>query len=163
LFTAFGIRVRVHLLFVLIAVIQLIQSAVERDSIGMLYAAWGMASLFVLVLLHEFGHCFACRWVGGTADQILMWPLGGLADCAPPHEWRANLVTTAGGPAGNLALIPILGAALLAIGVGWGGVVFNPFDPVGAIVRMRLTSHPQVLLFWLHYMNLVLFLFNVLL
>ena len=35
--------------------------------------------LFVIVLLHEFGHCFGCRFVGGDADEIVMHPLGGLA------------------------------------------------------------------------------------
>ncbi len=35
--------------------------------------------LFVSVLLHEFGHCFAARWVDGDATEIMIWPLGGLA------------------------------------------------------------------------------------
>ena len=40
------------------------------------------ATIFVfgmLVLVHELGHCFACRRVGGEADDVLMWMLGGLA------------------------------------------------------------------------------------
>src|SRR5947207_3103150 len=44
--------------------------------------AWDVAEYvagFGLVLLHEFGHVFACRSVGGTADRVLLWPLGGLA------------------------------------------------------------------------------------
>ncbi len=36
-----------------------------------------MTALFAIVLMHEFGHCFAARWVGGEAEDILMSPLGG--------------------------------------------------------------------------------------
>ena len=39
--------------------------------------------VFFSVLLHEFGHCFAARWVGGDANDILMHPLGGLAMASP--------------------------------------------------------------------------------
>src|SRR5204863_6917894 len=82
LYTAWGIRVRIHLVFVLMIIAELLLSFV-KDAIGWQYKALGLGSLFVLVLLHEYGHCIACRRVGGTADQILMWPLGGLAYCAP--------------------------------------------------------------------------------
>ena len=65
------------------------------------------ALLFLCVLLHEFGHCFGCRAVGGHADRILMWPLGGLAMCAPPRRPWPEFVTVAAGPMVNL----LLGAA----------------------------------------------------
>ncbi len=42
------------------------------------------------VLIHELGHALAARRVGGHADGILLWPLGGLAyvghDCGPKGE-----------------------------------------------------------------------------
>ena len=47
--------------------------------------------LFVIVLLHEFGHCFAARKVDGEADEILMWPLGGLAYCSRPAHAAGQL------------------------------------------------------------------------
>src|ERR1035441_2130334 len=36
-------------------------------------------ALFLIVMIHEFGHALACRQVGGRADQIVLWPLGGVA------------------------------------------------------------------------------------
>ena len=60
--------------------------------------------LFVIILLHEFGHCFAARHEGGDASEILMWPLGGLASCDIPHSPRAHFVTSAGGPLVNMAI-----------------------------------------------------------
>lgn len=45
------------------------------------------------VLIHELGHALAARRVGGHADGILLWPLGGLAyvghDCGPKGAARA--------------------------------------------------------------------------
>jgi Zn-dependent protease len=61
---------------------------------------------FLLVLLHEFGHVLACRRVGGHADCVVLWPLGGLAFVAPPPKAWADLVTTLAGPLVNLALVP---------------------------------------------------------
>jgi Zn-dependent protease len=68
---------------------------------------------FALVLLHEFGHVLACRQVGGTADRVVLWPLGGLAFVAPPPRPGANLWTTAAGPLVNVVLVPLLVALLV--------------------------------------------------
>lgn len=157
-----GIRVRVHLFYVIYIAATLIWS-LRQDSIGFVYAAMAMGTLFVLVLLHEFGHCLACRWVGGEADRILMWPLGGLASCRPPHRWTAALATTLAGPGVNLALVPVLGAAVFAVGGGWSEVVFNPFDPKKALVLSPFRGHVQVLVWWAYYTNWLLLLFNMLL
>ncbi|HAI13733.1 MAG TPA: peptidase M50, partial [Phycisphaerales bacterium] len=32
--------------------------------------------LFLIVLMHEFGHALACRSVKGKADTIVLFPLG---------------------------------------------------------------------------------------
>ncbi len=159
LFTAAGIRVKVHVVFVILIISQLIWSS-SRDSIGIGHMAIGMAILFAIVLLHEFGHCIACRMVRGEADEILMWPLGGLAYCRPPHTWQANLVTAVGGPMVNVILLPVLGAALLALGGGWESVAFNPFRPTQPL--SVLSSWGMVTLWWAYYTNLILLAFNVL-
>ncbi|MBX3358745.1 MAG: hypothetical protein KF745_09975 [Phycisphaeraceae bacterium] len=162
LFTAFRIRVRVHLLFILFAAVQLIQS-MRSDWISFGYQAYAIAALFIVVLLHEFGHCFACRWAGGEADRILMWPLGGLASTSPPNHWKAHLITTAGGPAVNVLLLPVFGAMVVGVGVDWHALLSNPFDPYRAIVVAGITTHTERLVFWLYQMNLMLLMFNVLL
>ena len=58
--------------------------------------------MFISVLLHEFGHCFAARWVDGDATEIMMWPLGGLANVDLPHRAAPHFITAAAGPAVNL-------------------------------------------------------------
>jgi len=86
--------------------------------------AWNAAEYvagFGLVLLHEFGHVLACRQVGGKADRVVLWPLGGLAFVAPPPRPGANLWTTVAGPLVNLVLTPVLFLlAALTIFVGDG-------------------------------------------
>ena len=73
--------------------------------------AWAAAEYvagFAVVLLHEFGHVLACRQVGGRADRVVLWPLGGLAFVNPPPRPGAMLWTTAAGPLVNVLLAPAL-------------------------------------------------------
>ncbi len=160
-----GINVRIHLFYLVLIATRLIWP-LQPGVRGLAFEAFAMGSLFVLVLMHEFGHCFACRWVGGEADRILMWPLGGLASCRPPHNWRAALITTLGGPGVNLVLIPVIGGVLLAMGASWDVLVFNPFAP-GSVLLSEFfafnTSYARYLAWSVYYMNLVLLLFNMLL
>ena len=158
LYTLWGIAVRVHLFYIAWMLFRLIGSAFG-ERLGPVDTLISMGALFVLVLLHEYGHCLACRWRGGEADRILMWPLGGLASCSPPDTWQDNFITTAGGPAVNLLLMPALGGAVLFTSGSWGAVFFNPLDLGGAIIT--LDTWTQRTLFWIHVMNAFLFAFNV--
>ena len=70
-------------------------------------------SLFGIVLLHEYGHALACRSTGGFANQIVLWPLGGVAYVKPPSRQGAQLWSIAAGPLVNVLLVPTIW------GVGW--------------------------------------------
>lgn len=159
-----GIQVRIHLLFVVFIVAELIWS-LRRDSAGPAIVGFQMGWLWLLVILHEFGHCLACRLVGGEADRVLLWPLGGLAMCRPPHNWKASLITTIGGPGVNFVLIPVLGGALLAAGAGWNAVFFNPFNPNAVFRSVEWftynTSYWRYFLWTAYYINFLLFAFNM--
>lgn len=65
-------------------------------------------SLFLIVTIHEFGHALACRQVGGNANRIVLWPMGGVAYVDPPPRPGATLWSIAAGPLVNVALFPIL-------------------------------------------------------
>ncbi len=155
-----GIRVRIHVLFIVYAVAQVLWS-INRGFFGPGYTAIAMGALFVIVLMHEFGHCLACRWVGGEADDILMWPLGGLASVHPPDDWRAHLITTVGGPAVNVVILPITSAALWASGRP-GAIIFNPLE-IGPLLMTVIDSWWLTALWTLHAVNLAILAFNVLL
>ena len=49
----------------------------------------------------------AVRWAA-QADQIVLWPLGGVAYVAPPQRPGATLWSIAAGPLVNVVLVPIL-------------------------------------------------------
>src|SRR4029077_19800622 len=73
-----------------------------------IFAVYEYLALFGIVLLHEFGHALACRQTGGIANQIVLWPLGGIALVEPPRRPGAVLWSIAAGPLVNVALLPIL-------------------------------------------------------
>lgn len=62
--------------------------------------------LFVLVLWHEFGHVIAARWLGVQTEEVILWPLGGLAKVGKTKGWWRQLVVAAGGPTVNAVLLP---------------------------------------------------------
>jgi Zn-dependent protease len=160
----FGIRIRLHILFLFGAVVILARSV---DAAGQGHVLRAMADsagmfliLFLIVLLHEFGHCFGARYTGGDAEEILLWPLGGLASVNPPHTPRATLVTTAAGPLVNVVICAITSVALVLLGKSIWAVPWNPFAPFSPRVPWTSELHWWVLVtFSLSYM---LLLFNLL-
>ena len=110
----FGIMVRVHVLFIVVALGLILHTAYDdKAAIGAWMIMAGLLGiLFLSVLLHEFGHCFGARLVDGDAHEILLWPLGGLAYVEVPHTARANFITTAAGPLVNALLCVASGSVL---------------------------------------------------
>ena len=123
LFRFAGIEVFLHWSWFLIAAyeVQVWRSMFSSP----VWAALLYLGLFSLVTLHEFGHALACRQVGGRADRIVLWPLGGIAFVSPPPRAGAMLWSIAAGPLVNVFLAPILSFAFhAAAGAGWK--VTNP-------------------------------------
>jgi len=185
----FGINIRVHLLFPLVALGLILRATTTpKNGPALPEGAWIdatliMGFLFFSVLLHEFGHCFGARAVNGDASDVLLWPLGGLAYCDVPHNPRANFICTAAGPAVNLVLCLICGLLLFFFHTNgaheWQALqpVWNPlagypgrvdastFDMTawsGATVQVGVYSWQALLsrFFWVNWVN---FLFNMVL
>jgi Zn-dependent protease len=116
LFRVAGIQVYLHWSWLLMALYQMSRPHVYES--GM----WKVAEylmLFVIVLLHEFGHAFATRQVGGESREILLWPFGGIAFVKVPPRPGAELWSIAAGPLVNVLFFPVfLGALWLASGSG---------------------------------------------
>jgi len=110
IFRLAGIDVYLHWWWFLVALYE-IQGRSQYSSM-----VWNIAeylALFAIVLTHEFGHALACRQVGGQANRIMLWPLGGVAYVNPPERAGAQLWSIAAGPLVNVVLAPILIAALI--------------------------------------------------
>ena len=143
LFGILGIDVFLHWSWAVVA-------AIEIGTRKNTYAsqAWNVAeylALFAIVLMHEFGHALACRSVGGTAERIILWPLGGVAFVAPPPRPGAVLWSIAAGPLVNLVLLPVCLGLMLT---------------VGSVTGARSDAHQFFLA--LSAINLVLLAFNLL-
>ncbi len=106
LFRFAGIEVFLHFSWFLVAAIYISGYIRRYES-----PVWGVLeyiSVFAIVLIHEFGHALACRQVGGIADRIVLWPLGGIAFVNPPRRPGAYLWSIAAGPLVNVILLPVL-------------------------------------------------------
>ena len=146
LFRIAGIDVFLHWSWFLVAVIEVEAWSSRYSSIA--WAVLEYLSLFVIVLLHEFGHALACRSVGGTANRIMLWPLGGVAYVNPPQRPGAMLWSLAAGPLVNVALLPVtLFAYSQVVAAGW------------AHSRPDLYQYVYTVTF---YINLGLLVFNLL-
>jgi Zn-dependent protease len=106
----------------------------------------GVVLMFGSILLHELGHCFAARRVGGDAREILLWPLGGLAYCESPPRWKARLAVAAGGP---LVTVLILGASYAGFAIGRG--------PLEEETSLAFWTARRTLVHW----NFVILIFNL--
>src|SRR5258706_11957625 len=142
LFHFAGVDVFIHWSWFLVAVYEIQTGNKRYSSVG-----WNIAeylALFLIVTLHEFGHAMACRQVGGSANQIVLWPLGGTAYVDPPPRPGATLWSIAAGPLVNVALLPVL----------W----------ILTSLSRSLTSTPDVhtLLRSVYIIDLVLLVFNML-
>jgi Zn-dependent protease len=122
LFRFAGVDVYLHWLWFLLAAYQIS----NRNGFFLGHyssTVWKMLeflALFGIVLTHEFGHALACRSVGGQANQIVLWLLGGVAYVSPPQRPGAMLWSIAAGPLVNVVLAPVFTVLVLASrSMGW--------------------------------------------
>ncbi|MBE2223026.1 MAG: site-2 protease family protein, partial [Anaerolineae bacterium] len=118
LFSVRGIDVRLHFTFPLILLWGAFQFGVAGGSMSSaLFGVIAVSLLFVLVTLHEFGHSFAAMYYDVPVKQIVLSPIGGVAQLQHiPDNPVQEFVISIAGPAVNFAIaglmalfIPILG------------------------------------------------------
>jgi Zn-dependent protease len=133
-FTAYGIPVKIHLFFFIFTLGMFLRQVSEKGSpvsaLDVFFVT--VLMLFGIILLHEFGHCFAARFVGGEAHEILIWPLGGLAMVEAPHAPKPHFIVAAGGPMVNVILCVACTAALAV-----GGFLPN-LNPLASPYRSQI-------------------------
>jgi Zn-dependent protease len=129
----FGVQVRIHWLFPFVVIGSILHIALYKPHPGYevpngiwIDACIYMLILFFSVLFHELGHCFAARACGGEAREVLLWPLGGLANVDVPNRPSAHFWTAAAGPITNLFLCLLSGLALAFVAEYALQPTFNP-------------------------------------
>lgn len=150
----FGIDVKVHLTFFIIVAWAAFQWA-PLGLAGATYGALLVLALFFCIALHELGHAVAARFFGIPVRQIVLLPIGGVAQLdREPNRPLHELVIAAAGPAVNvviaIALVAVLLLASAAVGV----------SPMGLLMSSPRVSVPSALA-WLLQANIALVLFNL--
>ncbi len=125
LFSIRGIDVRLHITFPLILVYGGLMYGLRTGTLeSALFGIVGFAFLFVLVTLHELGHSFAAQYYGVPVKQIILSPLGGIAQLSEiPENPVQEFVIAVAGPAVNVAIFLLMGIAALAAGFDPGNVL----------------------------------------
>lgn len=90
------------------------------------HCAW-VIILLISVTIHEIGHAMAAIKVGGTAHEIVLWPLGGLAYTSHPGGLRESLKITLAGPLTHIPQAAAFAHAALALGAPLEPRIFTPF------------------------------------
>lgn len=145
LFRLAGVDLFLHWSWFLVAAFEI--SGRSKSYSSLIWNVLEYLALFFIVMLHEYGHALACRQVGGKANEIVLWPLGGVAYVNPPPRPGATLWSIAAGPLVNVALIPILlMLGFLSHSLGWAAVMAN--------------AHALLRVVW--QINLILLVFNLL-
>src|ERR1700687_725115 len=122
LFRFHGIDLSLHWSWFLVAAYEI--GGRQRAYSSITWNVLEYLALFLIVMIHEFGHALACRQVGGVANQIVLWPLGGVAYVNPPPRPGATLWSIAAGPLVNVALLPVLfGLARMSRLLGWAATM----------------------------------------
>jgi Zn-dependent protease len=137
LFRFAGIDVFLHWSWFFVAVLEISARGRRYPSI-----TWNVAeylALFLIVTLHEFGHALACRQVGGTANKIMLWPLGGVAYVDPPPRPGATLWSIAAGPLVNVVLAGVTYALTIwAWHSGWRFSAPHAYRLLWAVLAINL-------------------------
>ncbi len=152
--TWFLTQVRVSVLLPI--VVLLVCWRLENVQLGMIFAG----VLFVSVLAHEFGHVLAARNTGGYGDEILLWPIGGVAFVQTGLNSLSRYLTPAAGPLFNgvfcLGCLPaVLNAKVFDEAIR--ADAFNPFVVIPAVsFEEHILLNLLVLTFSVNWMLLLI-------
>ena len=106
-----GIDIKLHITFPLILIWGALAFGPFRNGgwEGALFGILVTSLVFVIVVLHELGHSVAAMRYGIPVKQIVLLPIGGVAQLKEiPEDPRKELVIAAAGPLVNLILAVLL-------------------------------------------------------
>ncbi|MEC8817737.1 MAG: site-2 protease family protein [Planctomycetota bacterium] len=161
-------EIRVHVFFLLFSLVELVRALISEGDpgismpLGFFWTAASLIFLWWIVLAHELGHVAMASWLGGRADEVLMWPLGGLATARAPAGWWPSLLVAIAGPLVNVAIFLVLGVVLYLQTGDFACVFPSVFSTGGLTEGIVVTSSSNVLttLFIIHWVNGLVLVFS---
>ena len=159
---------RIHVFFLLFSVVELTRALIAGGDpaitmpLGFFWTAAALLFLWWIVLFHELGHVAVARLVGGGANEVLMWPLGGLAAARAPAGWKASLFVALGGPLVNVLIFLFLGGVLYAETGDFACVFPSVLSTEGLTQGIVVTSPSSLYttLFIAHWVNALVLVFS---
>lgn len=164
-----GVPMRMHVLVILWAAVELFASA-QRSQMGGEYALAAVLAFIFIAMVRESARVAWAQRHAAVADVSIIWPLGALNAITPTNRTQAatasfrpgqaaGLHCELGGMFVGLGLAPIFVGAALAAGVPAHSLWDFPFfSPAG--VMADLSTRWQYVFWWLHYANLAILLAN---
>lgn len=146
-----GTTVGLHWTFILLLIWILLIRAVAGDTAAQtLWILLAWTSIFICVLLHELGHTFMALHYGIHTKSILLLPIGGIAAIErQPEKPVQEIWISVAGPLVNIAI------ALLLI------PFLHDYVPFWNTTIVIYDIHADNFLFYLHTINIILALFNL--
>ncbi len=138
-FSIFGIPVRVHPLFWVIAAL----FSSGRGQVDFMRLAIGVACIFVSILVHELGHALTARYFGWP-PRILLYHFGGLAFYNPTYghtPLRSILISLAGPGAGFVLFGLVLAFDFASVSYGFA-------DQISHLGETAIFFLIRINLFW---------------
>src|SRR5512134_969594 len=102
-----GIPIRIHFTFLLLLVWYGYHSS--RMGQSLVLSIVFLLAAFACVVLHELGHAAMARRFGVRTQEIVLYPIGGIARLESMPGGRAELWIALAGPLVNLVLAVLLG------------------------------------------------------
>lgn len=112
----FGIPVYAHITLLIVLPVLALHVA-QGARVGLAWGLVGAVGFFASIVLHELGHSLVAMSRGGRVREILLLPIGGMAQLdRMPSDPRAELWIAVAGPAVSLglAVLCFFSASLLA-------------------------------------------------
>lgn len=149
---------RVHMFFFLFAAVTCYLSWWEGKAAGSpqldRLAIYSLLVLGASVLLHDLGHLWAARRLGGRMDELVLAPWGGLAAVKGIGDPRAELLAHLAGPAAHVAVCVVCAPLLVGPSGDLSGLL-NPLAPA-QLTDGSVTVRAVKLAFWINWTLLLL-------
>jgi Zn-dependent protease/predicted transcriptional regulator len=152
----FDIDIKIHATFALILLLGAMQWGGKNGLGGAAFGVLLMILLFACVVLHELGHSLVAKAFGLPVRQILLLPIGGVAQLEKnPEKSIHELLIAIAGPLVNVVL------AVLLIAVAGVSGSFEGLNARGLVTGQPAAPSAETMLAWLIAANITLAVFNM--
>lgn len=161
-----GVDINVHWSFSFIIVWIILQGALSHGKLeGIVFALVAVLLLFVCVTLHELGHAFMALRLNVRVKNIILLPIGGLAQMQSlPEKPEHEMLIAGAGPAVNLSITMALVPAALMFSEEalLRGFLASPGTVLEAVMQSFFQEGALLgLIIFLLLSNAILFVFNL--